>query len=210
MDKSLYLDYSNLLPIPGEAFFYPEFFEKEESDQYFTDLTTNIDWKQEPVQVFGKQVLLPRFIAFYGDEGVSYNYLGVTMEALPWTDVLQRIKQHIEVKFDVEFNSCTLSHYRNGADHVGWHRDNSKNLGQYPFIASVSFGASRIFQFRHYEDKRFFVSFGENRHYIRQLQLLKLSKSHSKSYCVLFPNIYVKPSPKVTKNQIRFPSFRWN
>lgn len=158
MDKSLYLDHLNLLPIPGEAFFYPEFFEKEKSDRYFTYLSTNIAWKQEPVQVFGKQVLLPRFTAFYGDEGISYNYLGVTMQALPWTDVLQGIKQHIEVKFDVKFNSCMLSHYRNGADHVGWHRDNSKNLGQYPFIASVSFGASRIFQFRHYEDKMPIIS----------------------------------------------------
>lgn len=158
MDKSLYLDHLNLLPIPGEAFFYPEFFEKEESDRYFTYLSTHIAWKQEPVQVFGKQVLLPRFTAFYGDEGISYNYLGVTMEALPWTDLLQRIKQHIEVKFDVKFNSCMLSHYRNGADHVGWHRDNSKNLGQYPFIASVSFGASRIFQFRHYEEKMPIIS----------------------------------------------------
>lgn len=153
MDKSLYLDHLNLLPIPGEAFFYPEFFDKEESDQYFTYLITNIAWKQESVQVFGKQVLLPRTTAFYGDKGISYSYLGVAMEALPWTDVLQRIKQDIEAKFDVRFNSCVLSHYRDGADHMGWHRNNSKDLGQYPFIASVSFGASRIFQFRHYEDK---------------------------------------------------------
>jgi alkylated DNA repair dioxygenase AlkB len=110
------------------------------------------------VQIFGKQVLLPRFTAFYGNEGISYNYLGGTMQALPWTDVLQRMKLHIEVKFDVKFNSCMLSYYRDGSDHVGWHRDNDKNLGQYPFIASVSFGASRIFQFRHYEDKMPIIS----------------------------------------------------
>ena len=32
-----------------------------------------------------------------------------------------------------------LSHYRNGADHVGWHRDNSKNLGQYPIYCFSKF-----------------------------------------------------------------------
>ncbi len=158
MDKSLYLDHLNLLPIPGEAFFYPGFFEKEVSDQYFNYLNTQIAWKQEPVKVFGKQVMLPRFTAFYGDEGIKYTYLGVSMQASAWTAELQQLKEVIESKFDVKFNSCMLNNYRNGADYVGWHRDNSRSLGQYPFIASVSFGASRIFQFRHFVDKMPIIS----------------------------------------------------
>lgn len=133
MDKSLYLDHLNLLPIPGEAFFYPEFFDKNESDRYFA--------------------VLPRYTAFYGDEDISYNHNGILMNAQPWIPELQTIKEYIESKFEVEFNSCTLNHYGTGADHIGWHRDNKKNLGQYPFIASVSFGANRIFQFRHYVEK---------------------------------------------------------
>lgn len=153
MEKLIYLDHQNLLPNPANAFFYPDFFGKVDSDQYFNYLTTHIAWKQEPIQVFGKHLLLPRFSAFYGDEGVSYSYLGVTMEALPWTGVLQQIKEQIETEFDVKFNCCVLSQYRDGADYVGWHRDHNKSLGEYPFIASVSFGASRIFQFRSYEDK---------------------------------------------------------
>jgi alkylated DNA repair dioxygenase AlkB len=153
MDKSLYLDYLNLLPIPGEVFFYPDFFNEEESDKYFDYLNTTVEWKQESIQVFGEMVLQPRFTAFYGDEGVRYGYSGITMNALPWTDVLQRIKQDIAHKFDVKFNSCQLSYYRNGEDSLGWHRDHGRDLGKYPFIASVSFGASRIFQFRHYKDK---------------------------------------------------------
>lgn len=153
MDKSLYLDHLNLLPIPGEAFFYTGFFDKEESDQYLSYLSSNVTWKQEPIKIFGKTILQPRFTAFYGDEGISYSYSGITMNAMPWTTVLQRIKEHIETKFEVKFNSCLLNHYRNGEDSMGWHRDNEKNLGRYPFIASVSFGAHRIFQFRHYINK---------------------------------------------------------
>lgn len=153
MDKSLYLDHLNLLPIPGEAFFYPGFFTKEESDQYFNDLNHQVAWKQEPIQVFGKSILQPRFTAFYGDEGASYRYSGITVEAMPWIDVLTQLKENIATKFDAEFNTCMLNLYRDGADSMGWHRDNEKSLGKYPFIASVSFGASRIFQFRHFLDK---------------------------------------------------------
>nr|WP_121273559.1 alpha-ketoglutarate-dependent dioxygenase AlkB [Pedobacter schmidteae] len=153
MDKSLYLDHLNLLPIPGEAFFYPGFFDKTESDGYLEYLTKSVHWRQERIQVFGKTALLPRIISFYGDEGISYNQWGVPMSALPWSSVLQKIKQNIEDKFDVTFNSCSLNHFPSGADGIGWHRDNKKKLGLYPFIASVSFGADRIYQFRHYADK---------------------------------------------------------
>jgi alkylated DNA repair dioxygenase AlkB len=153
MDKSLYLDHTNLLPIPGEAFFYPDFFDAKESDEHFSYLSSVVDWKQDSIQIAGKEVFQPRLTAFYGEKGLRYNSMGLVMKALPWIDVLQSIKQDIEEKFDVKFNSCQLSHYRDGSDYIGWHRDNKKSLGQYPFIASVSFGASRIFQFRHYAEK---------------------------------------------------------
>ncbi|WP_316810866.1 alpha-ketoglutarate-dependent dioxygenase AlkB [Pedobacter heparinus] len=153
MDKSLYLDHLNLLPIPGEAFFYPDFFTKEESDQYFVDLSHQVAWKQESIQVFGKTILQPRFTAFYGDKGTSYSYSGITMAAMPWITAVSQIKENIAAKFDTQFNTCLLNHYRDGTDSMGWHRDNEKKLGKYPFIAAVSFGASRIFQFRHYVNK---------------------------------------------------------
>jgi alkylated DNA repair dioxygenase AlkB len=39
--------------------------------------------------------------------------------------------------------------YRNGEDYVGWHSDNEPELGEQPFIASLTFGAERVFEFRH-------------------------------------------------------------
>ncbi len=36
---------------------------------------------------------------------------------------------------------------------MGWHRDNEKELGVNPVIGSVSFGTTRIFQFRNYKTK---------------------------------------------------------
>jgi alkylated DNA repair dioxygenase AlkB len=153
MDKSLYLDHLNLLPIPGEVFFYPNFFDKAESDLYFDDLNSRVVWKQDGVKIYGKTVLQPGFTAFYGDEHISYSYSGITVNAMPWIDTLSRIKENIESKFEEKFNTCMLNQYRDGRDGMGWHRDHEKSLGNYPFIASVSFGASRIFQFRHYVNK---------------------------------------------------------
>ncbi|MNR06911.1 Alpha-ketoglutarate-dependent dioxygenase AlkB [compost metagenome] len=95
----------------------------------------------------------PRLTAFYGDEGISYSYSGITMKAMPWTETMMQIKTRIEQKYNGRFNACLLNHYRDGADSMGWHRDNEKNLGNYPLIASVSFGAHRIFQFRRYVEK---------------------------------------------------------
>jgi alkylated DNA repair dioxygenase AlkB len=34
-------------------------------------------------------------------------------------------------------------------DYVGWHSDNEIELGKQPFIASLTLGAERLFEFRH-------------------------------------------------------------
>lgn len=128
MDKSLYLDHLNLLPIPGESFFYPDFFGEEESN-----------------------ACLSYFSAVVKTEGKLLKNYGPADQ--PWPARLLQIRDNIAQAFEVEFNSCQLNYYRDGSDSMDWHRDNQKALGRYPFIASVSFGASRIFQFRHYTEK---------------------------------------------------------
>jgi alkylated DNA repair dioxygenase AlkB len=143
----------NLLPHDGEVFFFFPFFSARESDSLLQDLLTSINWKQEPVKIFGKPVMQPRLTAWYGDTGKVYSYSGITMQPLPWTNSLQFIKTAIEKKTDAVFNSALLNYYRDGKDSMGWHRDNEKELGTNPVIASVSFGASRIFKLRYYTDK---------------------------------------------------------
>ncbi len=46
-----------------------------------------------------------------------------------------------------------LNLYRNGRDSVAWHSDDEPELGKNPVIASVSFGATRRFMFRHKTQK---------------------------------------------------------
>jgi hypothetical protein len=51
----------------GEFFFSKNFFSKLDSDQLFQSLLKNIIWKQESMNMYGKQINFPRLTAWYGD-----------------------------------------------------------------------------------------------------------------------------------------------
>ena len=145
--------HENLIPYDGEVFYYPGFFSEDESTSLFTNLINQIEWRHEPIKIFGKEIMQPRLTAWYGDDGMSYKYSGVTMEPLAWTTVLIRIKEKIDTETGHQFNSALLNYYRDGKDSMGWHRDNEKSLGMNPVIGSVSFGSPRTFQLKHAVDK---------------------------------------------------------
>lgn len=137
----------------GDVTYYPSIFSLEESNQIMLDLMENIEWKQEPIWMFGKKIMQPRLTSLYGDPKVAYGYSGIVMNALPWNDTLIFIKSKVESLSRTEFTHVLMNYYRNGQDSMGWHRDNEKNLGKNPTIASVSFGISREFQLRNYDSK---------------------------------------------------------
>ena len=143
----------NLLPFDGEVLFYPTLFSKKESDNYLQTLRQDIVWKQEPIKILGKEIMQPRLTAWYGEADKPYTYSGITMQPYAWTNSLLSIKQKIESIAGTRFTSALLNLYRTGSDSMGWHRDNEKELGTNPIIGSVSFGATRNFQFRKYADK---------------------------------------------------------
>lgn len=149
----LFDTHQNLLPHSGEAYFYPEFFAKKQSDLFCKMLLEEVNWKQEPIKLFGKEIMQPRLTAWYADAGKTYSYSGIIMPANEWTDALLKIKKDVEKVSKVTFNSALLNLYRNGQDSMGWHRDNERELGFNPVIASVSFGAERVFQLREYASK---------------------------------------------------------
>jgi alkylated DNA repair dioxygenase AlkB len=143
----------NILPKDGNVYLFPRLFTAEESDVYFNKLQQEIAWKQEPITIYGRTVMQPRLTAWYGDAGKVYSYSGISMQPHAWTASLLKIKQRIETVSLVTFNSALLNLYRDQHDSMGWHRDNEKELGIDPVIGSVSFGATRTFQFRYYTDK---------------------------------------------------------
>jgi len=133
----------------AEVYFYAEFFTPAESDALFADLSASIAWEQRAITIMGKQIMQPRLIAWYGDEGTTYRYSGLTVHPNPWTPTLLTIRQRLQTVSSASFNSVLLNLYRDGNDSVGWHSDDEPELGTNPVIASLTLGAARAFQFRH-------------------------------------------------------------
>ncbi len=154
MQQSLFgAEDQNLLPFQGETYLYPGFFSPKKSDLYFQQLQQNLEWKREPIKMFGKMVMQPRLTALYGEPDRPYGYSGISMRPLVWTSELLEIKKTIESFTGDQFTHVLCNLYRDGQDSMGWHRDNEAVLGRNPSIASVTFGVTRVFQIRHYESK---------------------------------------------------------
>jgi len=148
--NSLFQSEPLVLDLPDAAIiYYPHFFDKKEADAIFEQLTTEIPWQQDDIRVFGKIHLQPRLTALFGNEGKSYSYSNIKMQPHPWNLLLQKIKSQIETVVKTDFTTVLLNQYRDGKDSNGWHADNEKELGINPIIASVSFGAERVFQLKH-------------------------------------------------------------
>jgi alkylated DNA repair dioxygenase AlkB len=132
--------------------YVPDFFDEAESHDLFEKLKSTIEWKQETLRLYGKQIPTPRLTAWYGDSGVAYKYSGRTFYALAWTHELLHIRDKLEPVAGVLFNSVLLNLYRDGNDSMGWHSDDEPELGINPVIASVNFGQERRFDFRSKKD----------------------------------------------------------
>lgn len=151
MQNSLFPRPANFLPFQGDVFYEPGFFSKQEADNHLIALQTEIPWKQEPILLFGKKIMQPRLTAWMGDK--PYTYSGITMQPHAFGPTMMAIKNKLEAFTKSTFNTALLNLYRDGSDSMGWHRDNEKELGPEPIIASISLGAVREFQLRHYQTK---------------------------------------------------------
>ena len=143
-----------VLSMPNaEVTFYRNFFDSQESDRIFEILRDEINWRQDKMKVYGKDINLPRKTAWYGDMDKSYTFSGIHLNPEPWTPTLLEVKERIEDVAGVEFNSVLLNLYRHGNDGISWHTDEEPELGENPVIGSVSFGGTRKFMFRHRQNK---------------------------------------------------------
>lgn len=137
----------------GEYLYIPNFFSKKIADALLIRFLENIEWKQEKMNMYGKTLAFPRLTSWYGEKNMSYSFSGITLQPHPWSKELLYVKEKIEPKCNVNFNSVLLNRYRDGNDSMSWHTDAEKELGTNPLIASVNFGAERKFQLRHIKTK---------------------------------------------------------
>jgi len=156
-------------------------------DRLFAQLLTEINWRQETAYLFNKSIPLPRLTAWHGDAGKAYTYSGIEMRPQVWTATLLEIKSAVDTIASVNFNSVLLNLYRDGNDSVGWHSDAEPVLGRNPIIASVSFGATRRFSFKH--------------RYRRDLKLIHLDLTHGSLLLMrgTTQHHWLHQVPKITK-----------
>lgn len=119
----------------------------------FASLQAEVPWEQHRLRIFGRAVDSPRRSCWIGDAQAVYTYSRTRFVPRPWTPLLAELRRGLQELCAQPFNSVLCNLYRDGRDHMGWHSDDEPELGSAPFIASLSFGATRRFRLRHRHDK---------------------------------------------------------
>lgn len=145
---------NNLLPYDGNAVYYGKIFQKDKADIILHSLLNTIVWKNDEAIIYGKKIITKRQVAWYGDKEFEYTYSKVTKRALPWSEELLELKKLAEKNTNESYNSCLLNLYHNGTEAMAWHSDGEKDLKPNGAIASLSFGAERIFAFKHKQQQQ--------------------------------------------------------
>lgn len=140
----------NLLPYDGIVNDFGNII--DEPNELYQTLLTTLPWQSDIVTLFGKTHITHRKIVWMGQ--ADYRYSGHTRQGVAWTNEVFHVKQLVEQTLlsqgiTAHFNACLLNFYPTGADGMGYHADDEKELGYEPIIASVSLGAERKFVFKH-------------------------------------------------------------
>lgn len=147
-DRLTYYD----LPLSGaQVRYYPNWLKAKHASDLFQHFVKQLEWQQPTIRLYGKEHLIPRLQAWYGDPNAQYEYSKMLLKPLDWEPRLFRLKEACEQVAKVEFNSVLANYYRNGQDSMGMHADDEPSLGLEPTIASVSLGQARRFTFKHKE-----------------------------------------------------------
>ncbi len=126
----------------------------DDATALYNTLLNELPWQSDIVTLFGKTHITTRKIVWMGDKNANYQYSGHVRQTVPWSDIVFHVKQEIEqalakIGVTTNFNTCLLNYYPSGADGMGYHADDEKELGHQPVIASLSLGATRKFVFKH-------------------------------------------------------------
>lgn len=138
-------------------YYYGDFLDNHRADKYYNILEQNLTYnspEESKVKIFGKEYEIARKQVAYGDTGTTYNFAGITVPARSWDDqsdivcrVLKNVKKDVEEILGRKFNFCLINRYKDGGDAIGYHVDDSRQLGDDVCIAGVSFGAIRDVSF---------------------------------------------------------------
>jgi alkylated DNA repair dioxygenase AlkB len=144
----------NILPFDGESVYYGPILSAQQITSYYNELLSNIDWRNDEANLFGKLIITKRKVAWYADQPFEYTYSNRTKVALAWTPALLELKQMVEKVSGETYNSCLMNLYHNGDEGMAWHSDGETDLKENGAIGSLSLGAERKFSFKHKKTKQ--------------------------------------------------------
>ncbi|RDD36485.1 DNA oxidative demethylase ALKBH2 [Trichoplax sp. H2] len=132
--------------------FCKTFYSRAEADELLQRAEKEIiynDSDRSVLQVHGKWYRIPRKQVAHGDPHLIYQFSGTSIQAKPWTPLLDSIRQRISTATGRHFNFVLINRYKDGNDHISEHRDNEKELQPRSSIVSLSLGQTRDFVLRH-------------------------------------------------------------
>ena len=128
--------------------YIPKFLSHTDADDLLTHCLGDLDWNQELVQMFGRTHVAPRLSCAIADEGCTYRYRGSQMDSIRFSSPLEKLRRQLVEAVGVDFNYALATQYRTGADYVGWHSDDERDLVPDRTIANVSLGGVREFRIK--------------------------------------------------------------
>ena len=133
--------------LPSEFRWIPGWLDPGEAGRVFELLLSGTPWEDAAVTIAGRQIPLPRRVAFYGP--FPYAYSGIVHPARPLPEVIGALRDRIQEVAGQPFNTVLMNLYRSGSDSVSWHSDDDYPHGGHPAVASLSLGAPRRFRIAH-------------------------------------------------------------
>ena len=111
--------------------------------QILFDELINLDYFEGSYNMYGKEVARPRLQR-------------TEPTKCPWTEPTLVVKQSIEdlcigLGLEVNFTYALYNLYKNGNNHISWHRDQEAIPAGKDVVASLTLGCARDFQIKRYE-----------------------------------------------------------
>jgi len=126
--------------------YVPAYLEKGAATAMLEWLLANVEWRSERFELFGRSVVVPRLVAWFGDAGVTYRYSNIEHRAQGWPWALLPLLDAVRAEFAPAANFLLVNRYRHGSDSMGWHTDDEPEIAG-P-VVSISLGAVRRFHLR--------------------------------------------------------------
>ena len=139
----------------------------------FTKVKEEVKWQT----MFHRSGQVPRLVAVQGETGPEgeiplYRHpADESPRLLPFTPMIQRIRQEVEMVLGQPFNHALIQLYRDGSDNISEHSDKTLDLVRGSAIVNVSLGAQRMMTLRTKKSKH---ANGTDSPSMRQSQRVKL------------------------------------